>query len=252
MAYVRVVSALRERDRRLARRLIAWGPPWLRRVGAALEGAAEHTRLWWAAAATLAVAGGWRGRRAAAAGVAAMAAAEVLSNGVAKPVCERRRPPREWVPPENLRDRPASSSFPSGHTAAAVAFSGAVALVWPAVGAVCGAAGVLVGAQRLHSGAHYPADVAVGGALGLVPRQPRFARQGAASGACSRRAGRKSSSMDRTCLGFRPVRRGCVPGAVGAVRGFQNTPWPGWPWCGPRRGSFGEECCFVAYGYSGG
>ncbi|UUU28261.1 phosphatase PAP2 family protein [Streptomyces sp. DSM 40750] len=181
---MRVASALRERDRRLARRLIAWGPPWLRRIGRAVEEAAEHTKLWWAAAGTMAVAGGRRGRRAAAAGVAAMAAAEVLSNGVVKRLYQRRRPPREWVPPEDLPDRPDSSSFPSGHTAAAVAFSGAVAPAWPAVGAVCGAAGVLVGAQRLHSGAHYPADVAVGGAIGLagvalVRAAPRLLRRGA-------------------------------------------------------------------------
>jgi endonuclease III len=46
----------------------------------------------------------------------------------------------------------------------------------------------------------------------LVPRQATFARQGAASGACSRRAGRKSSYW--TYLGFRPVRRECVPGVA--------------------------------------
>lgn len=180
---MRVASALRETDHRLAKRLIAWGPPWLRRAGSALEEAAEHTKLWWAVAGTMAVAGDRRGRRAAAAGVAAMATAEVLCNGVAKQLYERRRPPREWVPPEDLRDRPDSSSFPSGHTAAAVAFSGAVAPVWPAVGAACGVAGALVGAQRLHSGAHYPADVAVGGAIGLagvalVRAAPRLLRRG--------------------------------------------------------------------------
>jgi len=43
-----------------------------------------------------------------------------------------------------------------------------------------------------------------------VPRQATFARRGAASGACSRRAGRKSSYW--TYSGFRPVRREGVPG----------------------------------------
>src|SRR5215208_3949805 len=46
----------------------------------------------------------------------------------------------------------------------------------------------------------------------LVPRQATFARQGAASGACSRRAGRKPSYW--TYLGFRSVRRECVPGVA--------------------------------------
>ncbi|MFD8724144.1 hypothetical protein ACFV2H_40855 [Streptomyces sp. NPDC059629] len=48
--------------------------------------------------------------------------------------------------------------------------------------------------------------------IDLVPRQAMFARQGAASGACSRRAGRKSSYW--TYLGLRPVRRECVPGVA--------------------------------------
>ncbi|MFF5185314.1 phosphatase PAP2 family protein [Streptomyces sp. NPDC000345] len=163
-----LTGTLRDGDRRLARRVIAWGPSWLRRGGLAWEEAAEHTKLWWAAAGTMAAVGGARGRRAAVAGLSATAVAEVLSNGIAKQVYERRRPPREWVPPDALRERPDSSSFPSGHTAAAVAFSGAVAPTWPVAGAACGAAAVLVAAQRVHGGAHYPSDVAAGGAIGLV------------------------------------------------------------------------------------
>ncbi|MEU0119800.1 phosphatase PAP2 family protein [Streptomyces bobili] len=74
-------------------------------------------------------------------------------------------PPPAWVPLKDLQDRPDSSSFPSGHTAAA--FTGAVAPVWPAAGAVCGVWAVMVAAERVHSGAHYPSDVAAGGVLGL-------------------------------------------------------------------------------------
>ncbi|WP_225877078.1 phosphatase PAP2 family protein, partial [Streptomyces resistomycificus] len=96
-----------------------------------VEEAAEHTRVWWVAACAMAALGGWRGRVAAGAGVAAMATAEVVSNGVVKQLCRRRRPPQEWVPPEDLEDRPDSSSFPSGHTAAAFAFAGAVTPLWP-------------------------------------------------------------------------------------------------------------------------
>ncbi|WP_329339243.1 phosphatase PAP2 family protein [Streptomyces sp. NBC_01352] len=162
------MASLRDRDHRLARRTIAWGPRWLRRVAPAVEEAAEHTKLWWAAAGAMAAVGGWRGRTAAAAGVSAMATAEVLSSGVAKQLYRRRRPPREWVPPDDLRDRPDSSSFPSGHTAAAFGFAGAVATVWPAAGAACGASAVTVATQRVHSGAHYPTDVAAGGAIGLA------------------------------------------------------------------------------------
>ncbi|MHB9864082.1 streptophobe family protein [Streptomyces sp. YIM S03343] len=54
---------------------------------------------------------------------------------------------------------------------------------------------------------------AVTGAGEPVPWQATFAREGAASGACSRRAGRRAPSTDRTYLGLRPVRRAGVPPA---------------------------------------
>ncbi|MER5604261.1 phosphatase PAP2 family protein [Streptomyces sp. NPDC002265] len=69
--------------------------------------------------------------------------------------------------PRRLREHPDSSS-PSGHTAAAVAFSVAVAPVWPAAEAARGAGAALMAAQRLHGGAHYPSDVAAGGTIGLA------------------------------------------------------------------------------------
>src|SRR5207247_1278092 len=78
----------------------------------------------------------------------------------------------------------------------------------PALAAITAGLGVRAGARR----------------TGLVPRQATFVRQGAASwgsprsseaesgGACSRRAGRKSSYW--TYVGFRPVRREGVPGVA--------------------------------------
>lgn len=162
------MADLHDGDRRLARRTIGSGPPWVRRLASAVQEAAEHTKLWWATAGAMAALGGWRGSTAAAAGVTAMTMSEVLSNAVAKKLYRRRRPPREWVPPEELRERPDSSSFPSGHTAAAVAFAGAVAPVWPAAGAACGLSAVVVSAERVHSGARYPSDVAAGGVIGLA------------------------------------------------------------------------------------
>lgn len=162
------MADLHDGDRLLARRAIGWGPPWVRRVAPAVQEAAEHTKLWWATAGAMAALGGWRGRTAAAAGVAAMVTAQVMSNAVAKQLYRRRRPPQEWIPPEETHDRPDSSSFPSGHTAAAFAFAGAVTPVWPAAGAACGVSAVLVAAERVHSGAHYPSDVAAGGVIGLA------------------------------------------------------------------------------------
>ncbi|MET7844381.1 phosphatase PAP2 family protein [Streptomyces sp. NPDC005356] len=162
------MADLHDRDRQLARRMIAWGPSWVRQVAPAVQEAAEHTKLWWATAAAMATLGGWRGRTAAAAGVTAMTTAQLLSNAVAKPLYRRRRPPPEWVPEEKVQERPDSSSFPSGHTAAAFGFASAVAPVWPAAGAACGVSAVMVAAERVHSGAHYPSDAAAGAVIGLV------------------------------------------------------------------------------------
>ncbi|MET7871289.1 phosphatase PAP2 family protein [Streptomyces cyaneofuscatus] len=61
-----------------------------------------------------------------------------------------------------------ASSFLSGHTAAAVTLTVAVLLSWPRAGAACAVPAVLVAIERVHSGAHYPSDVAAGAALGLT------------------------------------------------------------------------------------
>ncbi|MFD3875644.1 phosphatase PAP2 family protein [Streptomyces sp. NPDC058623] len=72
-----------------------------------------------------------------------MAVAELLSKGVAKKLVERPRPPKEWIPHDDVEERP-DSSFPSGHTAAAVAFTAAVVPAWPCAGAACAVPAVLV------------------------------------------------------------------------------------------------------------
>lgn len=74
-----------------------------------------------------------------------------------------------------LDDAPPTSSFPSGHTAAAVALYGAIAyLLWrmltnraaaAAVVVVCACIPVVVALSRLYRGMHFPSDV-VAGALG--------------------------------------------------------------------------------------
>ncbi|MFD3697928.1 phosphatase PAP2 family protein [Streptomyces sp. NPDC058646] len=163
-----IVESVRSGDHRLTRRMAAWDSAWARELLPPVEEAAEHTKLWWAAAGAMAACGGWRGRKAAAAGIAAMAVAELLSNGVGKQIVERRRPPKEWIPHDDVEDRPDSSSFPSGHTAAAVAFTAAVAPTWPWAGAACAVPTVLVAIERVHSGAHYPSDVAAGAVIGLA------------------------------------------------------------------------------------
>jgi hypothetical protein len=109
-----------------------------------------------------------------------MTVAETISNAVVKPLSGRRRPPAEWFRGQDVDDRPDSSSLPSGHTAAAVGFTTAVVPDWPWAGAACAVPAVTIAAERVHSGAHYPSDVATGMVIGLaaaamvraVPRPP--------------------------------------------------------------------------------
>ncbi len=173
------LKGLRRIDQGLTRRIAAWDSPWARRVLPVVGSAAERTKLWWAAAALLTAAGGSNGRRAAVAGLTSMGVAELVSNGVCKQLYERRRPPKRLIPHEDVHERPDSSSFPSGHTAAAIGFTAAVTPTSPRVGAGCAVLAAMVAAERVHTGAHYPTDVAAGAVIGLagawlVHHAPRF------------------------------------------------------------------------------
>ncbi|WP_258314723.1 phosphatase PAP2 family protein [Streptomyces sp. Act143] len=142
-------------------------PARIGRVLSAVEETAESTKLWWGAAVAMGTLGGRRGRRAAAAGMVGLTVAQLGSNGVGKQLADRPRPPAEWFPHDEVDDRPDSSSFPSGHTAAAVAFTAAVTPAWPAAGIACAVPAVMVAVERVQSGAHYLSDVVAGGAIGL-------------------------------------------------------------------------------------
>ncbi|WP_251095516.1 phosphatase PAP2 family protein [Streptomyces sp. Caat 7-52] len=163
---MRLLAQLRDIDRALTKQA-ARMPPGVGRVLSAVEEMAESTKLWCGAAAAMAWLGGRRGRKAAATGLAALVVAQLVSNGLCKQLADRPRPPKEWFPHDEADDRPDSSSFPSGHTAAAVAFTAAVAPTWPAAGAACAVPAAMVALERVQSGAHYPSDVATGAAIGL-------------------------------------------------------------------------------------
>jgi undecaprenyl-diphosphatase len=130
--------------------------------------AANYSRLSLGIAALVSALGGPRGRRAAASGVLCVAATEAIVNLAIKPLGHRRRPDRPVVRARAV-PMPNSRSFPSGHTAAAVAFASGVARELPLAGVPLQALAALVGYSRVHTGVHYPGDV-VGGALlgGLI------------------------------------------------------------------------------------
>ena len=135
-----------------------------------LSRAADHSKLSLTASAVLAVDGGPRGRRAAGSGLVAVAATSAFVNLIVKPISGRRRPDREAeaVPPGRQVKMPGSRSFPSGHTAAAVAFASAAGRIAPAAGIPLHSLAVLVGYSRVHTGVHYPSDVIAGALIGSV------------------------------------------------------------------------------------
>ncbi|MFE0470257.1 phosphatase PAP2 family protein [Streptomyces sp. NPDC058947] len=176
---MKLLTGLFETDRVLTQRAASRIPRGVAKVLSAVEESAESTKLWCGAAVVMASLGGWRGRRAAAAGLGAVVVAQLTSNGLCKQLADRPRPPAEWIPHDEVDDRPDSSSFPSGHTAAAVAFTAAVVPIWPVMGAVCAVPAAAVALERVQSGAHYPSDVVAGAAIGLagawlVRRTPRL------------------------------------------------------------------------------
>jgi undecaprenyl-diphosphatase len=131
---------------------------------------ANHSKPWFAVAAVLALVGGPRGRRAAATGVAAIGVTSLVVNQPMKLAGDRPRPDREGagVPEERWVRMPTSSSFPSGHSASAVAFAVAVGDVVPALRWPLRVAGSVVAFSRVYTGVHYPGDVAAGVVSGLV------------------------------------------------------------------------------------
>ncbi|MGZ6649675.1 MAG: phosphatase PAP2 family protein [Solirubrobacteraceae bacterium] len=147
--------------------------PTLDRAMARLSHAADYSRLSLASAAVLAATGGRRGRRAAANGLASVAVAASLINLAVKPLGHRRRPDRaaEEVPVARHVRMPSSTSFPSGHSAAAFAFATGVGHVLPPAAIPLRALAALVAYSRVHTGVHYPGDVVAGALMGTTLAQ---------------------------------------------------------------------------------
>ncbi|MFI8949537.1 phosphatase PAP2 family protein [Streptomyces sp. NPDC053750] len=189
-AFAAVLGDLRAVDGALYAAVAATSTPTLDRALRRLSHAADHAKVSLAIAAALALCGP-RARRASVAGLGAVAVASAATNLLGKRLVRRARPDREAarVTVDRYVPMPTSASFPSGHTASAVAFATAVGVVLPAAAVPLGALASAVAYSRVHTGVHYPGDVAAGAVVGIagaaaalaaVPEAARVASRGGA------------------------------------------------------------------------
>lgn len=117
----------------------------------------------WAVVAGILAATGRRGRRAAARGAACYLSAAAVHLPI-KAAVGRRHPPGAAL----LQAGPFTSSFPSGHAAADLAFVFGAAQELPVSFVPLSCASLAVHWSLIRKRAHYPSDVLVGGALGIA------------------------------------------------------------------------------------
>jgi undecaprenyl-diphosphatase len=135
-----------------------------------LSNAANHAKLYVGIAGVLFALGGPQGRRAAAMGLAAVGLNSFVVNVPLKLLGNRPRPERGRVRLEEARHTkmPASTSFPSGHSASGFAFAAGAGEAMPQLGIPLRALATAVAYSRVHSGVHYPGDVVVGSLVGMA------------------------------------------------------------------------------------
>jgi undecaprenyl-diphosphatase len=92
----------------------------------------------------------------------------VIAEYPVKAYFRRRRPFIDVVSALVVGKEPGSWSFPSGHTCAAFAAAWILSRFWPRTWPVFFGVATTLGYSRVFVGAHYPGDVAIGAAMGVV------------------------------------------------------------------------------------
>lgn len=158
---------VRETDHELYDAIAEAGTPKVDASLRALSKAANYSRLWMATAGALAVFGGPTGRRAAVTGMVSVGLTSAAVNQGFKRVFHRERPTRLERDMNRHVRMPESTSFPSGHSASAFAFAQGVSDTMPWTGLGLRVVAAAVAYSRVHTGVHYPLDVAVGAVIGM-------------------------------------------------------------------------------------
>lgn len=162
-------AAVRQADLAVFRAVASTEIPLLGPVMPRLSRAANHSKLWMGVAAVIVATGGRFERRGAVRGLVAVALTSAITNQPAKLLTGRQRPDIDLVPhARRLARLPASTSFPSGHSASAFAFATGVGLEVPRLRAPLLALAAAVASSRVYTGVHYPGDVLVGSAMGAA------------------------------------------------------------------------------------
>jgi membrane-associated phospholipid phosphatase len=161
---------LADADRALYGTAAATHTPLLDEPFRRLSQAANYSRIWMLLATGMSIFGGPDGRRAAVRGLAAIAVTSATVNIGVKSLHPRMRPDRTGalVPRTRHVEMPTSTSFPSGHSAAAFAFASAAGRSLPRAGPPLRVLAAAVAYSRVHTGVHFPGDVIAGSIIGTA------------------------------------------------------------------------------------
>jgi len=140
--------------------------PWLDDLMLLASAVGRAGFVWWTTALIAMVFP--RRRMAAFRLILAVAMAYLLVDGFIKPVIGRERPFDVVVDARLIDQRPVTSSFPSGHTAAAFAGALAASRLFPRARLAWWILALGIAISRIYVGAHWPTDVLSGAAIGLA------------------------------------------------------------------------------------